>query len=313
MASIFIQIPAYRDFELPKTIANAINKASGNHFLFFGVHNCVLFDNEIHIPEFDYDHVEVGVSTSIAPENLGLQRSRQIANSYYDGQEYYFQVDSHMRFAENWDESLISMMHHYFALGVSRPLITMYPASYTYLDDGTEKLSPEKFEKYVNVSRIWLGESPDKFSADLIPTQTAVAIDEFCGYTASVSGGFIFTLGSFANIRPNHKITFWGEEPLIAARAFTHGFDLVTPLYETAWHLYHSAQPFSKARRYHVWQDFPELWADMDGSSKAEYFNIMKNGIIGDLELGSERTLTEYEEFAGLDFKNQVVTQIKMV
>jgi hypothetical protein len=299
MSSIFIQIPSYRDWELNKTIASAITNASGLNKLSFGIHNCVLFEGEIEVRTDSPDWVTINSTTSVAPNNIGVNISRSIANSFYDGEDYYLQIDSHMRFAKNWDTTLIDGILEYQSMGLPKPLITQYPPAYTYENDGTEK---HHYVEPFYQCGIWFGENTQQFKDTLIPTQTAKVIFDNCGFTKSVSGGFIFTIGQFAKIKPNPKIAFWGEELLIAARAFTHGFDLVMPFAHSVCHLYHSQQPFAKVRRHHAWQDFPENWAAFDSESKQEYRKIFKERIVGEFGFGEERTLNEYEEFAGLDF-----------
>ena len=308
MSSIFIQIPSYRDFELNKTIADAVNKASGTNFLSFGVHNCVLFDDEIEVKNDYPNWVEIKLETSIAPKNIGLQQSRYIANEFYDGEEYYLQIDSHMRFAKNWDTALIDGISKYQEMGISKPLITQYPPAYSYLDDGTEAI--KKYEAFYQCG-ISFEENIEQFKNTLIPTQTAKISSATCGFIRSVSGGSIFTLGEFSQIKPNPKIAFWGEEPLIAARAFTHGFDLVMPFSHAVFHLYHSQQPFAKVRRHHVWADFPETWGELDVISKIEYKRIFTERIVGDGALGDVRLLEEYEQFCGLNFKDGTIKQFK--
>ena len=305
MSSIFIQIPSYRDFELNKTIADAIDKASGTNCLSFGVHSCVLFAGEIEVKTDYPEWVAVHSATSIAPQNIGLQQARYIANEFYDGEEYYLQIDSHMRFVKDWDTILIDGIVKYQNMGLLKPLITQYPPAYTYEDDGTEK---HHYVEPFYQCGIWFGENTQQFKDTLIPTQTAKVISDNCGFIKSVSGGNIFTVGEFSKIKPNQKIAFWGEEPLIAARAFTHGFDLVMPFAHSVCHLYHSQQQFAKSRRHHVWQDFPDIWGGMDAESKQEYKRIFAERIVGEGALGEKRTLEEYEEFSGLNFRTGVVS-----
>ena len=309
MSSIFIQIPSYRDWELPKTISDAINKASGQHELYFGIHNCVLFSGEVIKPDSKVNWAHIKYEESIAPKNIGLQKSRYIANEFYDGEDYYLQIDSHMRFVKDWDLKSIKMIDDYISDGIQKPLITMYPPSYSYADDG----KTEVLDNFTYLTRILFTENSNQFKETLIPTQTAHKIPDGCVYTASTSGGFIFTLGSFASIKPNQKIAFWGEEPLIAARAFTHGFNLVVPTEYLAYHLYEGSKPYSKTRRHHVWKDFPKIWNEMDLISKEEYRSIFMDKIIGDDGLGTVRTLEEYEEFAGLNFKDKEILQFKWI
>lgn len=210
MSSIFIQIPSYRDFEINKTIASAINNASGENQLHFGIHQCLLFDSEIIIDKNYPDWININTIDSIAPENIGLQMSRSIANSFYSNEDYYFQIDAHMRFFPNWDLKAIQMMKYYIESGIPNPLITAYPPAYYYIDD----IGTEKSDKY-SPTRILFIQNPDQFKETLIPLNTAYSITENCVYTFSVSGGCIFTLGSFAKIKPNPKITFWVKSHLL--------------------------------------------------------------------------------------------------
>jgi len=308
MSSIFIQIPSYRDFELNKTIASAVNNATGKNELHFGIHQCLLFDSEIVVNTNYPDWVKITIVNSIAPENIGLQKSRYIANEFYNNEDYYFQIDAHMRFAKNWDLKAIEMINKYINIGISNPLITAYPCSYWYLDDGVSECHTDYYP-----TKILFLKNLDQFKTTLIPFNTAYPTNKYCGYTASVSGGCIFTLGSFAKIKPNQKIAFWGEEPLIAARAFTHGFNLVTSPEYLVSHLYGSDQAFNKLRRHHVWNDFSKIWYEMDVISKQEYRSILTDRRVGDDALGSVRTLEEYEQFAGLDFRTGQIHQSKWV
>lgn len=305
MSSIFIQIPSYRDWELPKTVSDAIKKASGRHELHFGIHNCLLFSGEIVKPESTVEWAQVSYQESIAPNNIGLQMARYIANEFYDGEDYYLQIDSHMRFVKDWDLKAIKIINDYISDGIKSPLITMYPPSYSYAEDGVAEI----LDNFNNLTRILFTENPKQFKDTLIPTQTAHRIPDGCVYTASTSGGFIFTLGSFANIKPNQKIAFWGEEPLIAARAFTHGFDLVIPTEYLAYHLYASNQSFEKIRRNHVWRDFYKEWQPLVALSNIEYKTIFTENKVGPAGLGDKRTLKDYGEFAGLDFTTGEVLQ----
>ena len=305
--SIFVAIPSYRDWELPKTFCDAKIRASGTTRINFGVHNCQKVEDKIDMTCCSDRLTGIKIYDSIAPEHIGLQMSRYIANSFYADEDYYLQIDAHMRFVPNWDERLIAMYKSRQLQGVSKPLITMYPPEYWYDEEGVEvRREHQKFHP----TRISFTEKPQQFTDSFIPSQTAVHMDEDCVYTSSVSGGFIFTDGSFAQITPNKKIAFWGEEILIAARAFTHGFDLVTATEDIVYHLYASGQSFEKIRRHHVWNDFPAVWHTLDFNSKAEVERIFSQNVIGDGALGSMRSLAEYGEFAGLDFAGRKVTQL---
>jgi hypothetical protein len=298
MASIFVQIASYHDFELPKTVYDAVRKSSGKHVICFGVHQTYIEDYQILIPMVP----NFKMSESKAPKDIGVGRARHLANSSYAGQDYYLQVDAHTRFYQNWDDDLIRNILELQAKGVAKPLLTAYPSSYSY----NNRL--EEFSDWDrSVTLISFQEKPDQFASTLIPSQLAVPSEGGVKQT-SVSAGFIFTLGEFAKIGFNQKIMFWGEEILIAARAFTHGFDLYIPNKQYIYHLYYDhTAVWQKNMRGHVWKDFPQEYEIKDRESKQEVFDILSNRRIGPEALGEERSLDEYGTWAGLDFINKTV------
>lgn len=307
MPSIFVQIPSYRDLELSKTIYSAIQNASSQNQINFGISNVVSHEKEIFLTKNYPKWVKIKSKTSITPENLGVLKSRKIANSFYDQEEYYLQTDSHMRFAKNWDTDLINIIEQYKNIGFKKPLVSMYPASYWYDDFFKEHRSNPN-----GATCVFFTENKKQFEETYIPSQTAHSVSPECTYTASISGAFIFTVGNFGLITPNEKIAFWGEEILTAARAFTNGFDLLLCDKSYLFHLYYNHdKPYQLNGRRHVWSDFPQLWDSLEVESKKEINRIFSNEIIGLNELGSERSLEDYSVYSGLDFKNKKVVQSK--
>lgn len=298
MASIFVQIASYQDFELPKTVIDAVAKSSGNHVICFGVHNCVVENHQIFIPMVPNFRMQ----ESQAPENIGVGLGRSIANSLYNGQDYYLQVDGHTRFYQNWDEELIRNILEMQAQGIKKPLLTAYPSSYSYNNNLKEHCDWDR-----SVTSISFAEKPEQFEQTLIPSQLAVPSEGGIKQT-SISAGFIFTLGEFAYLGFNEKIMFWGEEILIAARAYTNGFDLMIPDKQYIYHLYYDhSSVFQKNLRRHVWKDYPDQYHAKDLESKAEVYDILSTARVGKDALGTQRTLDEYGQYAGLDFKNKAV------
>jgi hypothetical protein len=303
MNSIFLQIAAYHDYELPKTIANAALQSSGKNKIHFGIHNCYREIKHIHIPNVNkIDHIKLNIIESQAPNNIGVGLSRTIANNFYDGEDYYLQVDSHTRFVKDWDIGFINSLRHYQACGVDKPLLTSYPAGYYYDDNLVEK-----FNTNYSLTNISFHQKLD-FSDNMVPHQTGVPVTN--NLSKSVSGGCIFSIGDFHKIAINKKMYNWGEEILVAARAFTHGYDLLLPDKQYLFHLYYDAsKSFQHNLRRHAWTDWPVEHGEFVTGSNAEIKNIFSNQIIGEQALGSVRTLDEFGEFAGLDFRTGKVIQ----
>ncbi len=298
MASIFVQIAAYRDFEITPTILDAIKQSSGNHTINFGVHTVYLEESEINIPDLpNVKHAE-----SKAPDNIGLGIGRALAHQFYDGEDYYLQCDSHSRFIKGWDEVAIHSVLNYQIQGIHKPLLTMYPANYWY-----PSLDAKFVEKDVlssgQLRNISFHENPDQFRKTRIPLQTAMPIVDGSVFVKSVSGGSIFTVNGFQPF--NTDIAFYGEEIWLAARAYTHGFDIVVPDEQYMYHLYYNHnKPAEINKRKLLWADFPDQFNALDVISKDLIYKTLTEGTTGDMLLGTERTIAEYGIFAGLDFIN---------
>lgn len=301
MASIFIQISAYRDRELTRTIIDAIEKSSGNNELYFGIHFVYLNGQEAQIPDLR----NIQYTTSKAPNNVGVGIGRYIAHQFYNNEDYYFQCDSHMRFVEGWDEVAINSILSYQKQGIKKPLLTMYPANYWYKDLTFTEIETDIMDPHYKTI-ISFSEGPESFKNLRIPSQTAIASNGEI-FTRSISAGSVFTVGPF--MPPNKDMAFWGEEILMAARAYTHGYDLVVPDEQYLYHLYYNHDNPDINRRKIFWSDFPNEFEEMNNESRRVLYNIFLEEIIGDGCLGTERSLSEYGEFAGLDFVNGEVLE----
>lgn len=298
MASIFIQIAAYRDFEVTPTILDAINQSSGNHTINFGVHTVYVDESEINVPNLP----NVKHTKSKAPNNIGLGMGRALAHQFYNGEDFYLQCDSHSRFVSGWDEIAIHSLLDYQIQGITKPLLTMYPANYWYTSL-TENYIEKDHLVFKDLRNISFHEKPDQFKAIRIPHQTSVPVENGNIFVKSVSGGSIFTVGGFLPF--NTDIAFYGEEIWLAARAYTNGFDIVVPHQQYMYHLYYDhSKPAEINKRKLLWNDYPQEFKELDVVSKNLIYKTLTEGTQGPMLLGTERTLAEYGIFAGLDFSS---------
>jgi hypothetical protein len=291
LRDIFIQISSYHDYELPETIKSALENSSGHYKINIGVHHIYHEVDDIEIPDLP----NVKVVRSRAPENLGMGIGRKIAHELYNGETYYMQIDAHTRFNKNWDMVLTHQLNQYKSLGIKKPVLTCYPKNYWY-----EKSGEVTIEKGGDPTIISFKERPDYFKDMRFTSQTAMPNPEHNYHTRSVSGGNIFTVGPF--IVPNSKILANGEELVIAARAFTHGYDLVIPKSVEIAHLYYNPEKPQINKRRIVWDDYSDQAVSLDYQSKSEIMRLFTNAPIEEEGFGTERTLEEFGQFVGLDF-----------
>jgi glycosyltransferase involved in cell wall biosynthesis len=108
--TILLHLPAYRDPELIPTIEDALEKAKYPKRVHFGI--C----RQYH-PEDGFDDLtkykkdkRFKIYECLYTEAKGLPWARSIINEQLlDDEDYVCQLDSHHRFAEDWDETLIQM------------------------------------------------------------------------------------------------------------------------------------------------------------------------------------------------------------
>jgi hypothetical protein len=301
MSTIFVSISSYRDQEINPTILDIIEKSSGSNTITFGIHVSYLEESEIDLPDLP----NIKYVTSKVPENIGVGAGRYISHQFYDNEDFYLQCDSHSRFVKDWDEIAISSILDYQSQGIFKPLLTMYPANYWYKDLTFTEIETDVMDISYRTN-ISFKEKPEDFKNLRIPSQLAVPCQDNV-FTKSVSAGCIFTVGPF--MPPNRDMAFWGEEILMAARAYTHGYDLMVPKQQFMYHLYYNSLNPEINRRKIFWQDFPDEFELMNKVSRDLVYKVLPEGIVGAGLLGTERTLTEYGVFAGLDFVNGEVLE----
>ena len=114
MNKIFVNIAAYRDPELIPTIKDMIEKAQNKKRLSIGI--CWQYsDDEPENLGEDKDPLFEGVRVRYIriphKDSGGMNWARKLAHGFWTKDyNYYLQIDSHMRFVDNWDNELLKMI-----------------------------------------------------------------------------------------------------------------------------------------------------------------------------------------------------------
>lgn len=296
MDNIFIQIAAYRDPQLLPTLRDCISKASSPENLVFSIawqhcksdkwDNLDEFINDARFKIIDISH----------ENSKGACWARNLLQQQYDGEMYTLQLDSHHRFIESWDKELILMLKQLQSKGYKKPLLTGYlPPFHTSTaprGDHTKPLTMV-FEKFTPAGAVL-------FNCYYIPAAMVATAPIPAGFYAA---HFCFTSGEFCReVQHDPQYYFYGEEISIAARAYTHGYDLFHPHQNVVFHLYSR-----KGRRKH-WEDHLE-WDALDKSSAARNRILlgMEPGSVdfGIYGLGTARTFHDYEIYSGINFESR--------
>jgi hypothetical protein len=286
---IFVQIASYRDRELPLTIEAALRTAEMPERLRFGI--CWQYDEESALdlepwvgdPRFRIDEVYYR-------QSRGCCWARSRINSLYDGEEFTLQIDAHTRFAENWDRRFIEMLA---VTSNPKPLLTTYPPSYTTAADGSVELNTA-----VGVQRLML----EHLRPNLGAQQKCEMAPDLSrpGKSPLIAAGLVFTLGRFCvDVPYDPELYFGGEEIALAARAYTHGYDFFYPNENLVWHLYDHPHPLH-------WEDRNAKRFDTAEEERLKTLLLGDSTTLGPYGLGTERSLEEFETYAGLQFAESV-------
>lgn len=295
---IFVQIASYRDPELLPTIQDALSKAKYPADLRFGV--CWQ-----HGPEETAMNVFAGNSQFRVDDvpwrqsnGLGWARSR--LQKMWEGEEFTMQLDSHHRFAQDWDDLFIKDCE---ATGSLKPILTTYAG--TYDPSGVNAPATEPYcmvaEKFTPSGTILFMPRIIQGWQDLTRPLNA----------RFVSGHFYFTLGRHCEeYRYDPQLYFAGDEISLAIRSFTSGYDLFHPHRLRVWHEY------TRAGRVKHWDDHlsqNELvaWHERDAVSKRRLRKLLKeednDEDISGHDLGTVRSHHDYELYAGINFNKRTL------
>ena len=298
---IFIQVASYRDPQLIPTIKSALENAKKPNNLVFGIarqyHEDDKFDN---LDEYSGDK-RFRILNIPHNESKGACWARHQIQQQYKGEKYTLQIDSHMRFAPNWDDEMIKMVKQLQKKGYKKPLLTGYVSSFdpeNEPDGRTKEPWRMVFDRFIPEGAVF-------FLPETIPNYDFLTEPIPARF---YSAHFCFTLGEFAKeVQHDPEFYFHGEEISISARAYTHGYDLFHPHKTLIWHEY------TRKGRTKQWDD-DKQWVDKNNVSHKKNRSLfgmddeneMEHGIYG---FGKDRSLRDYEKYSGLLFSKRAVQQ----
>jgi hypothetical protein len=294
--SIFVSIVSYKDTELVPTIKSLMENAKNPDSLCFAV---VSQDLKNKHPDLSFVK-NLSYIKMDSRESRGAGYARKIAMDLYKGEDYFLQVDSHMRAAENWDSEMIGMYFTSCTLAkTNKVILSQFPSPYEIHTDG-KIFYPKNHEELwdrPSWSRVhnrdhgaWSAQRQE--IEDLSkphPSHTILA-------------GYLFAPGNFVKEIPyDERISFMGEELCIAIRSYTRGWKIYAPNKMLLWHYY------KRKRSPKVWDQVEDVerplkWIEMEMNSKKVQKEVLlgiEQGIYG---IEDYEKFWEYQELIGINF-----------
>lgn len=292
--SIFISLASYRDPDLINTVKSLIDNADNPKDLVFGIVN-----QEQKGKHIDFSRLgdQVRVVNMHYKDAKGAGYARKIAMELYDGEDFFFQVDAHMRFAKGWDTSLIDM-YNWCAkdAGSHKVILSQFTAPFIVGSDGKDYYihdDPDFWEEpsWTSVVNTWAG----------VWAGNRERIDDLSvpAKSHTVLCGLLFTHGDFVKEIPyDERISFMGEELCIALRAYTRDWHIYAPNKMVAWHFY------KREERPKIWKDNVggRSWTDIEMYSQRVQKSILLAEEIGTYGIADYEKYLDYQKMIGIDF-----------
>ena len=325
--SIFVSIPSYRDPECAQTVFDCFQKAACPRRVFIGV--C-----QQNYP-VDADVLE-GYKTLMNKKGIGnyinqlriysvdasksegpmLARS-WIETNLYRGETFYLTIDSHMIFGTDWDVRAIDMFKQCLgdpsvsAAVRKKPILTMYPEDFT---SRSKKDFEDHVPSYLRFKKFNVKSGLPEIEGPMYKTKPSRPLPSlFWGACFSFGLGLMITEVPFD---PHCHFVFMGEEIAMAARYYTHGYDLYSPtsmlilhrwerLRPTFWEQLNNGDEKEKRQRMEVqgYNRLKLLFGLRASDGTAEDRIEPKYG------LGSIRSLKDYETYCGINFLLQTANE----
>lgn len=300
--TIFVQVAAYKDKDLLRTLNDLIAKAKYPDKLTFGIcwqhdateaANRLLYDKRCRVLSVDWS------------QSKGCGWARSKTQMLYEGEDLTLQIDSHMRFAQDWDAQAVELLRQ---CNYDKPILSYYPPPWEWNSTGKEELSPHTTPQALTIGSFESDFVPYFGSIPIPPDATAPVLGRF------LAAGFLFTLGKWCVEVPyNPNIYFLGEETDLAVRSWTNGYNIYHPHKSVCWHHF-----IRKGEPRH-WEDHTKKNVDAKlvkenyvvttskGHAQLRRLLHEPGADLGPYSIGKQRSLRDFELFAGVNFKRRLI------
>ena len=302
---IFVQIASFRDSQLLPTLEDMLDNAYEPENL----HICICHQ---HHEDDEWDTLEqyegddrFTIIDVKAEDSKGVCWARNLIQQEYKGEDFTLQLDSHHRFVENWDVKLKNQILQLQLHGYDKPLITGYISSFH------PSLPKDEWAKDP-----WQMDF-DRFTPDGVVFFKPGGIDNWEERTMPVPGRFYsahfcFTLGIFCNeVQHDPRYYFHGEEIAIGVRAYTHGYDIFHSHEIIAYHEF--SRDYRPDKHWDTYNKCTnhnqETYRLMRGLLGIDGETLPEEDKYGTYGLGKVRTVSDWEQYSGVRFKDRSVKQ----
>ncbi len=303
--SIFVSIASYRDLDCINTVISCFKFAKHPENIFIGICQQNKDTDKDFFDDYpiEYEPFIKNIRIIRIPhfEAKGPTYARHLCSTLWNGEDYYLQLDSHIRFVKDWDQLTINMIKRIQHETSNEKIIL------SYYSKTLDEYGKEHYSTTPIITKIFVNDGGMiSFNAFEV-TQNK---EELPTKTGFIGAGFVFGPSKFLSdvpFDPNLPYLFVGEEILLSARFYTNGYDIFSPNENIVFHKYER-------------KGEPKFWEDIrynsnDATKKVKNILKLSNDPIPDslninidkYGLGKQRSLEEFYKFIKFDISTKTV------
>ncbi|MEK8050027.1 GlcNAc-transferase family protein [Ideonella sp. DXS22W] len=298
--TIFISVASYCDPMLGFTLRSAYSQAADPSRLRFGVVEQALPQQRLQLGA-QWACEQIRWLRVHALEARGPCWARAAAMGLYQGEDWYFQIDSHTWFEPGWDERLLAWSRQ-LAAHHPRHLLSCYPNPFTLVDGHpSATVVSAQVLAHVVADEAQFDAAHPVLMFHGVPVASTAPVPGF-----HIGAGCLWAPGRIVDELPYDPfLYFHGEEQAMALRAFTRGWDIFHPPAMPVYHLYHQA---GAAPRPLHWTPEMDAQRTVRSAQLADAANrrlaalLWQGADLGAYGLGTARSLEEFASFSGIDY-----------
>jgi hypothetical protein len=269
MKTIFVSIASYKDPEFIPTVNDCLNRAKYPERIKIGLH---LQDTKEILEKYNNNNIKILKTLSEEAEGCGWARN-EIMKKLYNNEDYFFLVDSHTRFKQNWD---VEYIHRLESLP-NNAVISVFPRDYQF-DESYEQYSKKTIPTiYIPNDIPFVGNfiGPHKQKLCKKPFEKVM----------NISGGNTFGPGSMVQALALDEYKFYGhqEQEIYSLLLYTSGYDIYAINSNIVWHKYFVPGIDTYRKTY------------SENKIKENFWPKLKN--YKDIKRTTESWIKEYKEF----------------
>lgn len=288
MYKIFVSIACFMDKDIINTIEDCLKKAEHPKNIVFGL--CIQYDPQDNFIKNYENNPQFKIHKMNWKDARGPAYARGIIYDLFQDEDYFFQIDCHTRFFQNWDTKIIDSLNLCKKIN-NKSIISHYPIS---IDNSN---NVEMLSNIINISIVRTIDINHgiKTHGRYIPLNASPKSS--WGISAAM---LFFDKTAYKEILFDKNIyngLQFEEQVVLAARYWTAGYDIFNPNNHII-----STEYITNTKRYNVspQTDHVKKKETYERLCHMMKLNFNNKYINHDIKLGNSRTIEDYYKMLGI-------------